>query len=107
MGEYVRIKLPKNPWAISTIVLAAVLIVAIIFYARGNLYYSGNALPKSQAGANAVNFINSQTNSTVQLENVTEMSGVYEINLVYNGQSIPVYSTKDGKYLFQVAIPVQ
>lgn len=107
MSEYVKIKLPRNPWAISTILLALIIVGFVILYFRGNLLYSGkDIISQNQAGLNAVNFINSQTNNSVQLKNTSEISGIYKIYVVYNGQSLPIYSTKDGKYLLQGIIPV-
>lgn len=107
MSEYVKIKLPKNPWAISTIILAFIIVGFVIFYFEGNLPYSGkDIISQNQAGLNAVHFINSQTNNTVQLKNTSEISGIYRIYVIYNGQSLPIYSTKDGKYLLQRIIPV-
>jgi cell division protein FtsX len=116
--EFVELKLPslknlkKGTWMTLTFVFAVLAIAAIVLLAV--LYFGGNpttsstkALPANQVGQNIVTFLNSHTNSTIQLENVTEISGVYEINVLYQGQSIPVYATKDGQYLLQTIVPVK
>ena len=104
MSDEIKVRLPKNPWVISTIVLLLVLGAFLIIYFNGNL--SGNIISQNQAGINAVNFINSQTNKTIQLKNTSEISGIYQIYVTYNGQSLPLYSTEDGKYIIQGLIPV-
>jgi Disulfide bond isomerase protein N-terminus len=103
--EYIKIKLPKNPLALLTIILGILLIVSVIFMLSGSSF-NMIALSPNQAGLKAVSFLDSQTNSSIQLENVTEISGIYQIYVVYQNQSLPIYSTKDGKYLLQGAIPV-
>jgi len=104
----------KNPWAVSTIIFGVVAVAAIIILAVN--YFSGNfqgfcsiqanSNPQ-QTGQNIVNILNTQTNSTVQLENVTSFSGIYEIDVLYQNQTLPIYSTQDGKYLIQGVFPVQ
>ncbi|MFZ1970649.1 MAG: hypothetical protein WAU65_00505 [Candidatus Nanoarchaeia archaeon] len=106
MGEeYIKIKLPKNPLAFITIILGILFVVSLIFILSGASFNMVTLSP-SQAGLKAVSFLNSQTNSSIQLENVTEISGIYQIYVVYQNQSLPIYSTRDGKYLLQGAIPV-
>jgi len=121
-SESLEIKIPsfsrikKNPWVLSTILASALAIAAIIIIltnsASGSLGYcstseGSSSLTAQQAGQSVVSFLNSHTNMSVQLKNVTEFSGVYEVDLLYQNQTIPTYSTKDGKYLMQVVTPIQ
>ena len=108
--EYVELKV-KNPWAISTWVLALVIIAGVIlFFTVGRTGTassgSGASLPANQVGQSIVTFLGSQVNGTVAMKNVTEISGIYQINVVYQGQTIPVYATEDGKYLMSQIIPL-
>ena len=124
-GDAVEIKVPsfkrikKNPWILATILIGALAIAAIIIIITGGLqsgslgYCSTNensnpsGMTAQQVGQSVVNFLNANTNATVQLQNVTEFSGIYEIDFLYQNQTIPLYSTKDGKFLMQSVVPIQ
>jgi len=60
--------------------------------------------------ARALSFINEQlvdTQNQVTLGDVTQTSGVYEINVnLANGQSVKGYMTKDGKYFFTTGVDI-
>jgi|SRR5271157_58713 len=106
MSEYVKIKIPNNPWILSTIILSILLIAAIItFYA---FFFNGkiNSISSNQVEQKVVNFLNTQVNGTVQFQNVTEISGLYQVNVLYKGQSLPVYTTKDGNYIIEGIVPI-
>lgn len=108
-GDYIKIKLPKNPLVILTVILGILLVAAIVFIifsSAGVNSLGTGVISQNQAGQRVINFLNTQTNSSVQLKNITEMSGVYQMYVSYQGQSLPVYSTRDGKYLIQYLIPV-
>lgn len=109
--EYFELNFPKNPWMISTILLAiAVIAGLVLFY----LFYGGSSYIKqsptsvspNQAGKSLVSFLNANTNATVTLENVTTMSGIYQVNINYQGRTLPLYTTKDGRYFIQSIIPI-
>ena len=38
----------------------------------------------------------------ITIDSVKEVSGIYQVNVVYQGQVIPLYVTKDGKYAGQL-----
>jgi hypothetical protein len=106
--EYLKIKVPKNPLVFLTITLGILLVLAVIFLIMGTNPLSNGVLSPNQAGQKAVVFFNSETNNSsikLQLENVTEISGIYQIYVSYQNQSSPLYSTKDGKYLIYGLIP--
>lgn len=115
--DYFEMKMPnfkkiKNgSWVISTLILSILLIVAIVLlllsYGKSGLgSQAQNSLSPQQAGQNVISFLNSHTNGTVQLQNITKISGIYEIDVSYQGQLIPVYATSDGKYLIQSIVPI-
>lgn len=108
MGEYIKIRIPKNPWIISTLILSIILIAILVFYI---FFFNGkssslDSVPSNQVGQKVVDFLNTQVNGTVQLQNVSDFSGIYEVDVLYKGQTLPVYSTKDGNYLIQSVIPI-
>ena len=121
-GDTIKIKLPslkgvkKNPWILATILIGTVAIIAsailVAGYIQSNPPSSCSLSADSNSGAqqvgqNIVSLLNSNKSSTAQLYNVTEFSGIYQINVIYQNQTIPVYSTTDGKYLIQAIIPLQ
>lgn len=115
-GDYFEFRLPsfgkiKNPWKASTIILmvliAAAVVVFFVFYVGRVSFGNENPVPPQQAAQNVLTFLNSNVNGTIQLRNITQVSGVYEITIIYQNQTIPVYATADGKYLIQSIIPIQ
>jgi len=97
------VRLPRvNIWMVFTLVLAVVLVLGLsgilpIFRTTGMF-----VLGSSDAAKKAVDYINEnlvQTGS-VTLKSVEEVGGMYKITTTYQGQEIPVFLTKDGKYLF-------
>ncbi len=113
--ESLEIKLPsikKNPWALSTYILGLLLVAGIVcffIFAYPSVVSptTGQALSPSAAGQKVVSFLGTHVNGTIQLENVTEISGVYEISVLFQNQTVPVYATKDGNFLIQSLVPVQ
>lgn len=88
----------KNYWAIATVVLAALLLVVLIFN------YS-SSMSKSAAGQKIVDFANAQgVNAT--LVSVKSQGSLYEVVVTVQGQDVPVYITKDGKYLVANPVPL-
>lgn len=92
--------LKKNPWTISTIILSVVIIV-LLFASFGG------SISKSDAGDIILNFANSQTGGGVELVEINEKAGLYEVMVSYNGQDIPLYLTKDGENLVQSLTPLE
>lgn len=94
-----------NSWMIVSAVLVVVLI--IVFIMQGGLGSSGS-MSKDAAGAKLVNFLNTYVVSGggVTLNNVTEKGQLYEVNVLYKGQDIPVYTTRDGNYFIQGATEI-
>lgn len=111
--EYVEIRLPKflagkNPWIFSTLALAVIAVVStalLLVYTLNGSLNPGKS--QTAVGESAVSFLNSNLNITIHLQNVSEISGLYQINVLYQNQSLPIYSTRDGKYLIQGLVPIR
>ncbi len=88
--------LRKNPWILSTVILG---IFAVLLVAGSGV--TGNVISEDEAAQIIVNFAEEQTGETIELDSVTEVSGVYEVSIIFQGQSVPLYLTKDGKSLIQ------
>lgn len=100
----------RNPWIYSTVILVLIVIAILglqmtgMFAApvTGNIVTVQSQISPDDAGEKAVEFINNnlvQPGTTVALGSVTEMSGIYNVTTSYSGNEIPVYITKDGRYL--------
>jgi len=99
-------KLKSNPWMASTIVLAIALVIVLFFMSPSATL---KAVSKQEIGQTAVAFINTQLlqgQGEVTLDSVAEKSGLYEVNVLYNGQNVPTYFTKDGFYFVQGVVPL-
>jgi len=77
-----------NFWMIATIILAVVIIVMVAW---------PQGISKDAAGQKIVDFAKSQ-GADVSVLNVNTKDGFYEVNISLQGQDMPVYITKDGKY---------
>ncbi|VVB77540.1 Thioredoxin [uncultured archaeon] len=88
-------------WQISTIILGVVtiLLVAMIFTGKT----TGNVISGETAGKQLTEYLNKQTQGGVDYVSNLDKGNLYEIKVKYQGQEIPVYTTKDGKYFIQSA----
>jgi protein-disulfide isomerase len=94
-GKKEEKKIAFNPWMISTILLL------IVFVAFAFSVYKPS--DKDKIGQSAIDFINNNLVEGVDkatLVSVEEDAGLYKVTTSYKGQNIPVYVTKDGKYMF-------
>ena len=90
--------LRKNPWIITTIILA---IILAIFLFTGVCNMAGSSISDKAAGELVVDFANAQTGGGVELVEINEKSGLYEVIVSYQDQDLPLYITKDGENLVQ------
>ena len=97
-------KMKKNPWMVSSIVLGIIAIVLLIIVMRGGI--TGNVIGGSDAGANLVDYLNEKTGGGVEYVSNEDLGNIYQVTVSYQGQELPVYVTKDGKYFVQGAIPI-
>jgi protein-disulfide isomerase len=99
-AKTVTIRLPKvNVWMIATVILALILVVV---YFKGSSINLGTGLSSQEASDKAVSFINENLVQTgnASFVSVQELSGMYEVVVLYQEQQVPVYMTKDGTFLF-------
>jgi len=93
-----------NIWQISTIILGiSVLILLFMAFKGEDTGVSGKVISGDDAGKSLVQFLNQQTNGGVEFVSSTDKGYLYEVKVKYQGQEIPVYTTKDGKYFIQSA----
>ncbi len=93
-------KLRSNPWIIAAIVLT-ILVLALVF---NNFFMTGKVVSADEIGNNLLNFYQSNGVTGLTLDSVTEVSGVYQINFLYQGNIVPIYSTKDGKLIGSLSV---
>ncbi len=81
-----------NSWMIVSCVLAVLLVIAIamVFWPSG--------LSEKAASEKLLLTLGGMVTEPVTLINTTNLGGLYEVSVLYQGQTIPVYITKDGKY---------
>lgn len=81
--------------------LAAVCIALIIFVAVDKLGVGGGNISSSEMKTRAEGFINTQLipEGGVSVDDLKKESGVYVATVTYQGQSIPLYFTTDGKFI--------
>jgi len=84
-----------DPWLISTLLLAVLLLAVLL-----STYKPSD---KEKIGKSAIDFINNnlvEGTDKATLVSVEEEAGMYKVTTSYKGQNIPVYVSKDGKYMF-------
>ena len=93
-------KVKKNPWMGSTIGLGVLCLVLLIVSFSGGM--TGNAISESDMENLALDFFNTKlSQSPGTFESIEEVSGVYAVNVAYDGQTVPLYFTKDGNWIAQ------
>ena len=88
-------ELSGNYWAISTIVLAVVL---LLFVLNPSASPTGNAISEKEAGDIVINFAEVQ-GLEASLVGVKYENGLYQVTVTIQDQDVPVYLTSDGKGL--------
>lgn len=97
-------KLRKNPWMVSTVVLGIVALVLLFFTLKPGL--TGNVIGGSSAGQNLVDYLNANVGGGVSYISYQDLGNIYEVDVSYQNQTLPVYVTKDGKYFVQGATQI-
>jgi len=98
-------KARSNPWMVSTIVLGVVALILIIGSFSG-FGMTGNAISEDVAGQIIVDFAKQQTGQEMEVVEINEESGLYEVIVLYQGEEVPLYLTKDGKSLVNGLTPL-
>jgi len=95
-------ELSGNYWAISTIVLA---IVLLLFVLNPSASPTGNVIGEKEAGDIVLDFAKVQ-GLDAKLVNIKYDSGLYEVTVTIKDQDVPVYLTGDGKNLVPSIMPI-
>jgi len=90
----------KNPWIVATGILAIILIIVLASGGAGGAKVSAN-----EAGQKVIDFAVAQGAQATLVE-VNEVSDFYEVIISMQGQELPLYVTKDGKYFSQALVPL-
>ncbi len=98
-------KIRKNPWILATILLGVLVLVLFSAMLIGNIG-PGKILSKEKAADQLLNFYTQMGVDNLTLSSVKEVSGLYEVNLIYKGEEIPLYITKDGKNAIESVTPI-
>ena len=88
-------------WQVTTVILAIVIIIGLF---KLNSVTGGvikGTISKDQAAQKTVDFINNYvvTGETVSSSSIDEVSGLYVVQTLYKGNKIPIYISKDGKFI--------
>jgi protein-disulfide isomerase len=94
--------LRDKPWVVSTFVLGILVVLILVLNFSG---VTGKTISGTKAGENILNFATSQ-GLTAEVVNVTAEGSFYKVILAIDGNDIPVYVTKDGKYFTSSLIPL-
>lgn len=97
-------KISGNPWIAVSIVLGIAVIILLFLVLRGGI--TGNVISGDNAGTTIIEYLNEKTGGGVEYVSNEDIGSLYKIMVSYQGQEIPVYTTKDGKYFVQGAIPM-
>lgn len=90
-------KVKSNPWMLAAIVLGIItLVLAAFFMPKSTL--AGNVISDKEAGDKLLSYINTIADSPVDLVSTSDVGNLYEVKVSYQGQTMPLYITKDGKY---------
>lgn len=106
-GRTVSFKLPGVPqkfWIATTVLF---MIVSAVLFFRGS-GITGASVSADAAGAKAVAYINENLVSSggVTLVSAADDSGVYKVTTEYQGTTIDVYVTSNGRWMFGDAVGV-
>jgi len=97
-------KVRGNPWILSTFVLGALALILILSnFSLGGL--TGN-VSKDVASVNLMKFLGKNVPGNITLLDISKESGLYKVNIDYQGQEIPLYVTLDGKYMVSSPQPL-
>jgi protein-disulfide isomerase len=101
-------KMRENPWILSTIILGIILILTFVS-TSGNgsdLGINSGKVSKDIVSENVMSILALTAPSAVTLSSIEEESGLYKINVNFEGDVAPIYATQDGKYMITGVIPI-
>jgi len=92
----------KNPWIVSTLVLGIFTLILLIGL-FGNYSLSGKVVSGDKVADKLLKFYEANGATGLELESVEKVSGVYQINFLYKGSSVPIFATRDGAFAGSLA----
>ncbi|MBI2629047.1 DsbA family protein [Candidatus Pacearchaeota archaeon] len=94
---------PKHNWAVTTYILGILSIILLItlFLNNGSEGFTGNVVNQNDMKQLVDNFINQELvpGGDVAIESISEQSGLYVATISSNGETVPLYFTKDGNFI--------
>jgi hypothetical protein len=105
IGKIIK-TLKKNKFLVLGIIAVAVVAYVFLFSSYElpsmNMENSGS---EELAKENLVNFASSQ-GATIDVVKTEDLGDVYEMTVSIEGEEVPLYVTKDGKYLIPTITPI-
>jgi len=95
-------KLRENPWIASTIILGGIIIFLLSTSFGG---FTGQ-VTENQATENLNNFLSTQATGAEITQIESYNNYLFLADILFQGQNIPLYITKDGKYIVQGLTPL-
>jgi len=95
-------KIPKHNWAITTYILAILVVLLLISSFTGGITGNailGNSISEDEASETLVDYFNSLSGGGIEFVSVEDIGNIYEVTVLYQGQEVPLAITKDGKYV--------
>jgi glutaredoxin len=89
-------KAKKNPWIIVTILLAIGLVAMYLYPLNCNAI--GQVISVEEANTKIVDYINTIAPSEVSHISTQDLGALYQVTILYEGDEIPLYVSKDGKF---------
>lgn len=90
-------KLRKNPWVVSTFVFVAISVILLVLVVSPGI--TGHAISESNAATQTVDLVKKAFGVDLQYQSGEEVSGIYEMTFLLNGQAIKMGSTKDFSFV--------
>jgi len=98
-------KLPMHNWAIVTYILTIIVLILLLsnLPSTDTTGISGNVISEKDIEPIIKDYINTELipEGGSLITNIREESGIYVVTITLDGQSIPTYFTKDGKFITQ------
>lgn len=93
-------KLKEDPWKVTSVVFILASLILLILALKPGV--TGNVINEGDIGQKALDFFNTKLSQIPgTLESVNQISGVYQIMISAQGQTFPLYFTKDGNWIQQ------
>lgn len=107
-GQPLQEKKKKNPWVYTTVAMA---VIAVAIFLLPTTPTGMATLDSNEAASNAIDYLNNymvQAGTSASIISVEDIgSNLYRIITSYQGQNIPIYVTKDGKFLLQGGVNLE